>query len=142
MTISLTSPPFCSFPLDVLFLTSAYSSLSFAPFHDPPPFCSPILFTFPPFSLWYPHAFLLSPPNLYFCSLFLSQSLKSFPSLIMFLSLLISKVLPLISLFFFHLPIHSFHPMFSSSLSDCFSFLLCFPFPLILFSIVSSFLCL
>ena len=91
------------------------------------------------------HVFLLSPPNLYFCSLSLSQSLKSFPSLIVFLSLLISKVLPLISSFSFHSPIHSvhsFHLMFSSSLSHYFAFLLCFPFPLILSSIASSFLCL
>ena len=107
MTISLTSPPFCSFPLNVLFLTPAYSSLSFAPFLDPL-HSALLFFSHPhPSPSGHPRAFLLSPPNLYFCSWSLSQSLKSFPSLIMFLSLFISKVPSLISLFSFHSPIHS-----------------------------------
>ena len=138
MTISLTSPPFCSFSLDVPFLTPAYSSLSFAPFLDPL-HSALLFFSHPhPSPSGHPRAFLLSPPNLYFCSWSLSQSLKSFPSLIMFLSLFISKVPSLISLFSFHSPIHS---VTLSSYVFILPFpLLCFPFPLILFSIASSFL--
>jgi len=83
----------------------------------------------------HPHVFLLS-PNLYFCSLSLSQSLKSFPSLIVFLS---SHFKSSSSYFLIFFP-------FTHSLCTLFpSYVFILPFPLLciltLFSIpINSFL--